>query len=213
MKSLGNGNTAKVYLARHIFDPTKKIAIKILRDEFLKGNNNTNTKLVEQEIQILSALHHKNIVKLIDYGSDGQIVKCSGRVLSNLVYITLEYVEGGLMFDLCKQGGAMGEDVGRFFLRQLVSSMKYMHQRGVVHRDMKIENILYDEQMNLKVADFGFSTYKNVKKLKSYRGTMTYMAPEIKLGKQYDGRSTDIFSVGVILFIIVQGLFPFREAK
>lgn len=213
MKSLGNGNTAKVYLARHIFDPTKKIAIKILRDEFLKGNNNTNTKLVEQEIQILSALHHRNIVKLIDYGSDGQIVKCSGRVLSNLVYIALEYVEGGLMFDLCKQGGAMGEDVGRFFLRQLVSSMKYMHQRGVVHRDMKIENILYDEQMNLKVADFGFSTYKNVKKLKSYRGTMTYMAPEIKLGKQYDGRSTDIFSIGVILFIIVQGLFPFREAK
>jgi serine/threonine protein kinase len=213
IQSLGNGNTAKVYLARHIFDPTNKIAIKILRDEFLKGNDSANTKLVEQEIQILSALHHKNIVKLIDYGSDGQIVKCSGRVLSNLVYIALEYVDGGLMFDLCKTGGAMGEDVGRFLFRQLVKSIKYMHSRNVVHRDLKIENILYDDSMNIKVADFGFSTYKNVSKLKSYRGTMTYMAPEIKQGKQYDGRQADIFSAGVILFIIVQGLFPFREAK
>ena len=71
IKSLGNGNTAKVYLARHRADPTKKIALKILRDEFLKGNNNTNTQLVEQEIQILSALNHENIVRLVDYGSDG----------------------------------------------------------------------------------------------------------------------------------------------
>lgn len=63
------------------------------------------------------------------------------------------------------------------------------------------------------MADFGFSTYKNIRKLKSYRGTMTYMAPEIKEGKQYDGRQVDIFSAGVILFIIVQGLFPFREAR
>jgi len=67
--------------------------------------------------------------------------------------------------------------------------------------------------MNLKVADFGFATYKKINKLMSYRGTMTYMAPEIKEGKQYDGRQIDIFSTGVILFIIVQGIFPFKEAK
>lgn len=67
--------------------------------------------------------------------------------------------------------------------------------------------------MNLKVADFGFATYKKISKLMSYRGTMTYMAPEIKEGKQYDGREIDVFSTGVILFIIVQGIFPFKEAK
>jgi len=67
--------------------------------------------------------------------------------------------------------------------------------------------------MNLKVADFGFATYKKIDRLKSYRGTMTYMAPEIKEGKQYDGRHIDVFSTGVILFIIVQGIFPFKEAK
>lgn len=117
------------------------------------------------------------------------------------------------MFDLCKSGGAMGEDAGRFLFRQLVEAIKYMHQRSVVHRDLKIENILYDEDLQLKVADFGFSTYKGIQQLESYRGTMTYMAPEIKEGKQYDGRQADIFSAGVILFIVVLGLFPFREAR
>jgi serine/threonine protein kinase len=162
VKSLGNGNTAKVYLARRLDDPTKKIALKILRDEFLRGNDNTNTRLVEQEIQVLSALSHENIVQLIDYGSDGEILKCSGRLLTNLVYITLEYIEGGLLFDLCKSGGAFGEDAGRYLFKQLVASMKYMHKLGVVHRDLKIENILFDGEMGLKVADFGFATYRNI---------------------------------------------------
>lgn len=78
---------------------------------------------------------------------------------------------------------------------------------------MKLENILVDKNMNLKVADFGFATYKKINKLNSYRGTMTYMAPEIKEGKTYDGKQVDIFSTAVILFIIVQGIFPFKEAK
>lgn len=88
-----------------------------------------------------------------------------------------------------------------------------MHQRKVVHRDLKLENILVDEQLNLKVADFGFACYKNIDSLKSYRGTMTYMAPEIKEGKTYKGTHVDLFSIGVILFIIVQGIFPFKEAR
>jgi serine/threonine protein kinase len=89
----------------------------------------------------------------------------------------------------------------------------YMQSKGVVHRDLKLENILVDDNVNLKVADFGFATYKKINKLSSYRGTMTYMAPEIKEGKTYDGKQIDMFSTGVILFIIVQGIFPFKEAK
>lgn len=107
----------------------------------------------------------------------------------------------------------MGEDGGRLFLSQMVDVLSYMQSKNVVHRDLKLENILVDEQLNLKVADFGFATYKKINALNSYRGTMTYMAPEIKEGKTYDGKKIDIFSTGVILFIIVLGIFPFKEAK
>lgn len=95
----------------------------------------------------------------------------------------------------------------------MIDVLSYMQGKSVVHRDLKLENILVDEQLNLKVADFGFATYKKINALNSYRGTMTYMAPEIKEGKTYDGKKIDIFSTGVILFIIVQGIFPFKEAK
>merc|ERR1711881_264411 len=114
--------------------------------------------------------------------------------------IVMEFVQGGLLFDLCQSMGAMGEDAGRFFLHQMLDSVEFMHSRQVVHRD-------------LKLADFGFACYKNINALNSYRGTMTYMAPEIKEGKQYKGTNVDMFSIGVILFIIVQGIFPFKEAR
>jgi serine/threonine protein kinase len=107
----------------------------------------------------------------------------------------------------------MGEDAGRFFALQMLESIEYMHSNRVCHRDLKLENILLDDQLNIKIADFGFASYKNIDCLKSYRGTMTYMAPEIKEGKHYKGSQVDLFSFGVILFILVQGIFPFKEAR
>lgn len=100
----------------------------------------------------------------------------------------LEYIEGGIFFDLVKSAGAMGERAGRYFLDQLIDVLTYLDKKKVSHRDLKLENILVDNDLNLKVADFGFATYKSIEKLKSYRGTKTYMAPEIKEGKKYDGR-------------------------
>lgn len=125
----------------------------------------------------------------------------------------MEFVTGGLLFDTCQKLGNMGEDVGRYFMHQMLETVEYMHSKQVVHRDLKLENILIDENMDLKVADFGFASYKNINSLSSYRGTMTYMAPEIKEGKVYDGTQVDVFSMGVILFILVQGIFPFKEAR
>ena len=107
----------------------------------------------------------------------------------------------------------MGEDAGRFFLHQLLDAVDHIHTAGVAHRDLKLENILIDDNLNLKVADFGFAKSKNISLMHSYRGTKTYMAPEIKEGKPYDGKQVDMFSIGVILFIIVQGIFPFNEAR
>lgn len=209
---MGEGNTSKVYMARHLTDKKNIIALKLLKEEFLQRDQES-IRSVEQEIQILQGLNHGNIINILGYGSDGVVIKPSGRKIENLVYIILEYVSGGLLFDVCQTLGGMGEDGGRFFLTQMIEVLSYMHGKGVVHRDLKLENILVDDNLNLKVADFGFATFKKIHTLKSYRGTMTYMAPEIKEGKTYDGIQIDMFSTAVILFIIVQGIFPFKEAK
>jgi len=107
-----------VYLCDNIKDPSKKIALKLLKQEFLsKGKH--HIKSVEQEISILHGLEHKNITKIIDYGSEGVVVKASGKRIENLVYIMLEYIDGGILFDAVQTCGKMGEDAGRYFMYQL----------------------------------------------------------------------------------------------
>lgn len=88
-----------------------------------------------------------------------------------------------------------------------------MHSNGVVHLDVKPENILVDDSLNLKLADFGFATNKNIKKLHLFRGTKSYMAPEIWDTRVYDGRQADVFSTAVVIFMIVVGYFPFEKAS
>lgn len=88
-----------------------------------------------------------------------------------------------------------------------------MNKMKVSHRDLKLENILVERDLSLKIADFGYASFQKVDLLSSYRGTFTYMAPEIKEGKTYNGLKVDLFSAGVILFILIRGIFPFKEAR
>ena len=157
-----------------------------MKEEFLRRDSDSIIS-VQNEITILKSMKHSGIINMTEYGDSGKVVKPSGRVIENLVYIVMEFIQGGLLFDLCQTMGKMGEDAGRFFLNQMLDSVEYMHNKSVVHRDLKLENILVDDNLNLKVADFGFACYKNIDALRSYRGTMTYMAPEIKEGKTYVG--------------------------
>ena len=212
IKSLGEGHTSKVYLGQSIANPSIQIAIKILKEDYLSREKNS-IQSVENEIKILQLLKHQGIIGMLECGDKGTVLKPSGRILDNLVYIVMEFVQGGLLFDVCQLMGAMGEDVGRFFAHQMLDAMEYMQSNRVAHRDLKLENILIDDNLNLKIADFGFACHKQIESLKSYRGTFTYMAPEIKEGKVYNGSKVDLFSFGVILFIIVNGIFPFKEAR
>ena len=91
------------------------VALKLLREEFL-SRDESSIKSVENEIQILQGLKHHNIINIVSYGSDGQVKKPSGREIKNLVYILLEFVSGGLLFDVCQSLGGMGETTGRYFL-------------------------------------------------------------------------------------------------
>jgi len=95
----------------------------------------------------------------------------------------------------------------------MITAIDYMNSKKVSHRDLKLENILVDRDLNLKIADFGYASFQKTEQLSSYRGTFTYMAPEIKEGKTYSGLKVDIFSAGVILFILIKGIFPFKEAR
>ena len=112
----------------------------------------------------------------------------SGEELNNLVYIILDYVPNGIFYDAIEAAGGLGEQRARYFMEQLIDVISYLHGQGVVHRDLKLENILVDENLNLIITDFGFATSQNISKLKSYKGTYTYMAPEIRNGRTYDGR-------------------------
>merc|ERR1719498_558630 len=132
LKNLGEGNTSKVYLARSLQDQTKTVAIKVLKEEFLRRDSDSILS-VHNEITILSNLKHFGVVGMLEYGDSGEVVKPSGRVISNLVYIIMEYVTGGLLFDFCQSMGAMGEDAGRFFFLQMLDTLEHMHSKKVVH--------------------------------------------------------------------------------
>lgn len=114
IKSLGEGNTSKVYMGKSR-ESGELVAIKILKEEFLRRDNDSILS-VHNEITILKNMNQQNLVAMLGYGDAGEVVKPSGRHINNLVYIMMEYVPCGLLFDLCQTMGAMGEHAGRFFV-------------------------------------------------------------------------------------------------
>ena len=127
-------------------------------------DSNDQLVLFLNEVTILKNLDHQRIVKFIEYGQAGTLIHPSGHSRHDIAYIVMEYVEHSL-FDFCKVMGGMGEEAGKIFLRQLIDVLEHIHGAGVAHRDLKLENVLIDNKLNLKLLDFGLASQKNIGQL------------------------------------------------
>ncbi|XP_078090182.1 MAP/microtubule affinity-regulating kinase 3a isoform X14 [Mustelus asterias] len=195
LKTIGKGNFAKVKLARHILTG-REVAIKIIDKTQL---NPTSLQKLFREVRIMKCLNHPNIVKLFE------VIETE-----KTLYLVMEYASGGEVFDYLVAHGRMKEKEARAKFRQIVSAVQYCHQKQIVHRDLKAENLLLDADMNIKIADFGFSNEFTVgNKLDTFCGSPPYAAPELFQGKKYDGPEVDVWSLGVILYTLVSGSLPF----
>ncbi|XP_053553389.1 MAP/microtubule affinity-regulating kinase 3 isoform X2 [Bombina bombina] len=195
LKTIGKGNFAKVKLARHILTG-REVAIKIIDKTQL---NPTSLQKLFREVRIMKILNHPNIVKLFE------VIETE-----KTLYLIMEYASGGEVFDYLVAHGRMKEKEARSKFRQIVSAVQYCHQKHIVHRDLKAENLLLDADMNIKIADFGFSNEFTVgNKLDTFCGSPPYAAPELFQGKKYDGPEVDVWSLGVILYTLVSGSLPF----
>lgn len=195
LRTIGKGNFAKVKLARHILTG-REVAIKIIDKTQL---NPTSLQKLFREVRIMKILNHPNIVKLFE------VIETE-----KTLYLVMEYASGGEVFDYLVAHGRMKEKEARTKFRQIVSAVQYCHQKHIVHRDLKAENLLLDADMNIKIADFGFSNEFTLgNKLDTFCGSPPYAAPELFQGKKYDGPEVDVWSLGVILYTLVSGSLPF----
>nr|XP_016470534.1 PREDICTED: CBL-interacting serine/threonine-protein kinase 14-like isoform X2 [Nicotiana tabacum] len=201
-KLLGCGAFAKVYHARDI-RTRQSVAIKtVSKQKILKGGF---TAHVKREISIMRRLRHPHIVHLHEV-----------LATKTKIYFVMEFAKGGELFAKVSKG-RFSEDLSRRYFQQLISAVDYCHSRGVYHRDLKLENLLLDENWDLKVTDFGLSAVADQIRpdgfLHTLCGTPAYVAPEILEKKGYDGAKVDIWSCGIILFVLNAGYLPFSDSN
>jgi len=201
-QTLGRGTFSKVKYAVDT-ESNKAFAIKIVDRKQVKKENMENQ--LKREIAIMKTLKHPFIVGL------KEVLQTSKRI-----YIVLELVTGGELFDRIVRAKRFDEDTARKFFQHLIMGIVYCHEKGIAHRDLKPENLLVDDQDNLKISDFGLSALTDAgggKLLMTTCGTPNYVAPEVLLEKGYDGFSADIWSAGVILFVMLAGYLPFDDSS
>jgi serine/threonine protein kinase len=205
LKELGEGSSASVVLVRHR-KTKERAAIKIFDLRLMvskwKQLNKTEDarKRVLHEIDVLRELKHQNIAKLISISH-----------VRHYSYMIMELVEGGELFDYIQKRGTLKELEARLFFRQLISAIEYCHGHFIVHRDLKLENILLDRShRTIKLIDFGLSEQvRPGELLYSCCGSLDYVAPEVLRRRGYVGPPSDVWSLGVILFTMLHGRLPF----
>ena len=155
----------------------------------------------EREVRLMESLHHPNVVQLYDvvYQPD-------------FIFLILEYCPNGELYDMISKHGKCDEEKARRIFRQIANGLQYIHSKGITHRDLKPENILLDSNFSPKIADFGFcQTCNSSKLLRSPCGSLYYACPEIIQNIPYNGYKADIWSLGVLLYILLTGSLPWRS--
>ncbi|GAB2275033.1 CBL-interacting serine/threonine-protein kinase 3 [Dionaea muscipula] len=202
-RTIGEGTFAKVKFARNT-QTGEPAAIKILDKE--KVLKHKMAEQIRREVATMKRIKHPNVVRLHEVmGSKTKI------------FIVLEFVTGGELFDKIARNRRMREDEARKYFQQLINAVDYCHSRGVYHRDLKPENLLLDASGNLKVSDFGLSALSQQVRddglLHTSCGTPNYVAPEVLNDRGYDGTTADLWSCGVILFVLLASYLPFDDSN
>ncbi|PIA37920.1 hypothetical protein AQUCO_02900048v1 [Aquilegia coerulea] len=200
-RTLGEGNFGKVKFAKNI-ETGQAFAVKILEKKKIIDLN--ITEQIKREIGTLKLLKHPNVVRLYEVLAS-----------KTKIYMVLEYVTGGELFDRIATKGRLPEDKGRKLFHQLIDAISYCHDKGVYHRDLKPENVLIDEKGNIKISDFGLSAlpqhFRDDGLLHTTCGSPHYVAPEVLANRGYDGATSDLWSCGVILYVVLAGYLPFDD--
>ena len=199
---IGQGAFGKVNLGLNILTG-RIVAVK----SFNKNNSELtgdNMKKIKYETDLMKKLNHPNITKILEMFED-----------EKYFLIIMEYINGGNLFSFVKKRRKLSEKTAKFLFRQIILGIKYIHEQNIVHRDIKLENLLIDLNNNVKICDFGIGRKLENKKqlLHDQCGTLMYMAPEILLSskeKGYEGFPVDIWSAGISLYIMLSGTLPFN---
>ncbi|KAM3932931.1 NUAK family SNF1-like kinase 2 [Leptodactylus fuscus] len=195
LETLGKGTYGTVKRARD--KQGKEVAIKSIRKDRIKHEQ--DMLHIRRETEIMSSLCHPHIISIYEVFEN-----------SSKIVIVMEYASQGDLYDYISERQRLSEQEARRFFRQIVSAVQYCHANGIVHRDLKLENILLDENKNVKIADFGLSNiYHSDSFLQTYCGSPLYASPEIVNGRPYIGPEVDSWSLGVLLYILVHGCMPF----
>ncbi|CAM9389451.1 unnamed protein product, partial [Ectocarpus fasciculatus] len=196
-KVVGVGSYGKVRAAWHRLTGSK-IAIKTYDKSKFKDPE--HWKRVQSEIKIMEQLSHARIARLFD------AVETPKRM-----HLIMECLEGGNLCSYVKSKKRLSEEESKRIFFQLLQSIEYLHSYSVIHRDVKLENVLFNDDKDVKLIDFGFSTVcQKGKRLRVFCGTPSYMAPEIVRRSEYEGKPVDMWSLGILLYAILCGYFPFR---
>lgn len=196
-KTLGKGQTGLVKLAVHCVTG-HKVAVKIINRSKL---SESVLQKVEREIAIMKLIEHPHVLGLYDVYEN-----------KKFLYLILEHVSGGELFDYLVSRGRLSIKEARKFFRQIISALDFCHCHSICHRDLKPENLLLDDNGNIKVADFGMASLQLENSLlETSCGSPHYASPEVVRGEKYDGRRADVWSCGVILYALLVGALPFDD--